>query len=113
MPFVTSLGNHDTICLPAIAEGLYYYVEDAIISNLSIDIRTVSLFLRPATTAASVANQICKDLPIAANTLYQMPIGPLVVPVGYVISGSANISGSVNIILTGTYRIMPPPEARK
>lgn len=111
-PYITTLGNHDTVCLPALSE-LYYYVEDVIISNLQTTARTVSLYLRPDTAAPGITNQICNALAIAANTLYQMPIGPLVVPPGYVVSGSANITMGVNIILTGTYRLLPPPEARK
>lgn len=107
-PKITPLGNTDTICLPALPAGWYYYIDGIVISNLANVARTFDLFLRPTATPASAANQICNDVSINANTFYQHPIGPLTVPAGYVISGAASSVGSVNIILTGFIKPLPP-----
>lgn len=82
------------------------------ISNIANAARTFDLHLRASSAVAGTSNQIVNDLVIAANTLYQLPIGPLTVPPGYVLSGLASNAASVNVILTGTIRIMPPPDAR-
>jgi hypothetical protein len=112
VPVLTPLGIADTVCLPAIRDGWYYFIDGIIISNLANAARTFDLHLRPTATVAAAANQICNDLGIEANTLYQMPIGPLTVPPGWVISGLASVAGSVNVILTGHLCIMPPLDVR-
>ncbi len=107
-PKITPLGNTDTICLPALPAGWYYYVDGIVISNLANVTRTFDLHLRPSGTPASSTTQICNDVSISPNTFYQHPIGPLTVPAGYVISGLASAIGSVNIILTGLVKPVPP-----
>jgi hypothetical protein len=111
-PIITVLGVADTICLPAMRNGWYYFVDGVIISNLANAARTFDLHLRPTATVAGATNQICNDLGIEANTLYQMPIGPLTVPPGWAISGLASVAASVNVILTGHLCIMPPLDVR-
>jgi hypothetical protein len=111
-PVITTLGVADTVCLPSINDGWYYYVDCIVISNLANTARTLDLHLRPVTVVASDANKILNDLSINANTIYQLPIGPLTIPPDYVISGLASVAASVNILLTGTLRILPPSDAR-
>lgn len=111
-PVVTTLGVADTVCLPSIKDGWYYYVDSVIISNLSAATRTFDLHIRPSGTVASSSTQICNDVSVNANSVYQMPIGPLTIPAGWVLSGLASVVASVNVILTGHFRIMPPIDTR-
>lgn len=111
-PIVQPLAAAETVIVPSTPAGWIKSIESIMIANISAVARTFTIWLKETGTAGADANAICVDISINANTLYQLPIGPLFLPDGWEIAGESDLADSVNVTVSGGYMVQVPQMLR-
>lgn len=109
-PIVQQLAATETDIVTPLKVGWHYYLDGIVVSNVSDTARTFTLYLKADSVAAAATNAICAAVTINANTIYQLPIGPLTIPSGYELTGLASAGQAINVTVTGKVVIEPPAE---
>jgi alpha-tubulin suppressor-like RCC1 family protein len=112
IPIVQTLGAAETDVIVALKPGWHYYIDGVVISNITAVARTFTLYLKADGVAGAAGNSICAGVTLAANTIYQLPIGPLTIPAGYELTGLASAASAINVTVTGRVIVEPPIEVQ-
>ena len=81
-PVVQALADAATEIIAAAPAGWNKELEAITVANVTGAADTFSLYLHEDGVAPAAGNAICIDVPINANTLYQLPVGPFTLPAG-------------------------------
>jgi len=111
-PIVTTLGAAETDIVTAVKPGWYQYIESITIANISGNARTFTLYLKPTGVAGAAGNSVCAGVTLNANTIYNLPIGPLILPTGYEFTGLASAGSAINVTVSGRILLEAPEETR-
>jgi hypothetical protein len=111
-PIVQTLAATETTIISALKPGWHYYIDGVVIANITANARTFTLYLKPAGVAAAAGNTVCAAVTLAANTIYQLPIGPLTIPAGWELTGLASVTSAINVTVTGKVIVEPPVEVQ-
>jgi len=102
-PIVMPLDTSETVIVPG-AKKVWNKELDAItISNVTGSAATFSIYLHEVGVAGAVGNAVAVDVDIAANTIYQLPIGPLRLPPNWELTGLCSSGDAVNVMVTGRF----------
>lgn len=110
VPDVVPLQAAETDIVPACNPGWAQYIDSVNIAEVAGVGGTFNLYLKPAGVAPAAANAICATVALAANTIYTLPIGNMVLPDGYEITGLADVADQINVTVTGRYVVQPASE---
>lgn len=102
-PIVQALDTAETEIVSGTPTDWTKEINGVVIANVTGAGVTFSLYLHADGVAAAVGNAICVDVPIAANTIYQLPVGPFLLPDGWVFSGLVSSGDAVNVTVTGRF----------
>ena len=113
-PVIVQLSTVETIVLPEIAvdKECYYVIDSCTISNVASWASKFTIYMYLTGGAASADNALCVDVAIPGNTIYQLPLGPFIVYMGYKLTGKAQNNHTINVILMGRVAMMPDPKFR-
>jgi len=100
-PEVVTLASAETEIISEVPAGWHKQIESVTVANITGVAAAFSLYLKPQGVAAAAANAICVGVAIAANTIYQLPIGPLYLPDGWELTGLTSAGDDVNVTVTG------------
>lgn len=102
-PIVQALDTAETIIVAGTPVDWTKEIDCIVIANVTGSAATFSLYLHEAGVAAATGNAICVDVAINANTIYQLPVGPFLLPDGWVFSGLTSSGDAVNVTVTGRF----------
>ena len=109
-PAVVPLQDTETTIVAACNPGWAQYIDSVNIVEVAGVGGTFNLYLKETGVAAALANAICVEVALAANTIYTLPIGNMVLPDGVEITGLSDVADQINVTVTGRYIVQPAVE---